>query len=43
MAKYVEHEFVIERQNDNESVSFIPKDESNADYQAYLKSLKESK
>ena len=29
----------IKRYNDDESVSFIPADESNSDYQAYLRHL----
>jgi len=37
MTKYTEHELVIERENEDGSVSFIPKDEGNSDYQAYLK------
>jgi len=32
----------IKRTNEDGSVSFIPKDETNSDYQAYLKSLEES-
>ena len=40
---YIEHEFMIQRNNADGSVSFIPKDEANADYQAYLESLKETK
>jgi hypothetical protein len=32
----------IQRTNDDGSVSFIPKDLSNSDYQAYLKSLDEA-
>lgn len=36
MTQYTEHELFIERQNDDGSTSFIPKDEANADYQAYL-------
>ena len=36
MTKYIEHETSIERQNEDGSISFIPKDEINADYQAYL-------
>jgi hypothetical protein len=36
MTQYTEHELVIERENEDGSVSFIPKDETNADYQAYL-------
>jgi hypothetical protein len=33
---------VIKRTNPDDTVTFIPKDEANADYQAYLKSLEES-
>lgn len=36
MTQYIEHESTIERLNEDGSVSFIPKDESNADYQRYL-------
>jgi len=36
MTKYTEHELVIERENEDGSVSFIPKDETNSDYQRYL-------
>ena len=36
MTQYTEHELVIERQNEDGSISFIPKDEANSDYQAYL-------
>ena len=36
MTQYTEHESTIERVNEDGSVSFIPKDESNSDYQAYL-------
>jgi hypothetical protein len=36
MTKYTEHELVIERQNEDGSISFIPKDPANSDYQAYL-------
>ena len=36
MIKYTEHEFHIERENEDGTISFIPKDESNSDYQAYL-------
>jgi len=31
---------VVERYNDNGTTSFIPKNEANSDYQAYLESLK---
>lgn len=37
MAKYTEEEFMIKRENEDGSISFIPKDETNSDYQAYLK------
>ena len=33
---------LICRTNDDGSLSFIPKDEGNSDYQAYLKSLNEA-
>lgn len=36
MTQYIEHDLVIERQNEDGSISFIPKDEANSDYQAYL-------
>jgi len=36
MTKYTEHELVIERENKDGSVSFIPKDKTNSDYQRYL-------
>lgn len=36
MTKYIEHELNIERQNEDGSISFIPKDETNSDYQEYL-------
>jgi hypothetical protein len=36
MTQYTEHELVIERKNEDGSVSFIPKDEANSDYQRYL-------
>ncbi len=36
MTNYIEHDFVIERHNEDGSVSFIPKDEANSDYQRYL-------
>jgi hypothetical protein len=39
MTKYIENEFMIEHKNRDGSVSFIPKDESNSDYQAYLRWL----
>jgi hypothetical protein len=32
----------IERDNGNGSISFIPIDEANSDYQAYLKSLEDN-
>jgi len=34
---------LIKRINEDGSISFIPKDEGNSDYQAYLKSLEENK
>ena len=37
MTQYTEHELVIERKNEDGSVSFIPKDEANSDYQRYLR------
>ena len=37
---YKENEYgMIERTNEDGTVSFIPKDETNPDYQAYLASL----
>jgi hypothetical protein len=39
MTKYTETDDFIVRDNENESISYIPKDENNSDYQAYLKSL----
>jgi len=36
MINYTETDFAIVRENKDGSVSFIPKDNSNADYQAYL-------
>ncbi len=39
MTQYTEHELYIERQNEDESISFIPKDLANADYQRYLRWL----
>jgi hypothetical protein len=39
MAKYTVTDDFIVRDNENESISYIPKDESNSDYQAYLESL----
>jgi hypothetical protein len=36
MPQYTEHELVIERENQDGSVSFIPKDKTNSDYQAFL-------
>lgn len=45
MVKYTEEKtdfgITIVRENEDGSITFIPKDESNSDYQAYLKSLKE--
>jgi hypothetical protein len=40
MEKYTDQDFQIKRLNEDGSVSFIPKDEGNSDYQAYLASLK---
>ncbi len=38
--EYIElEENIIQRNNKNGSVSFIPKDPANSDYQQYLKSL----
>ena len=34
---------LITRTNEDGSISFIPKDEANSDYQAYLKYLAENK
>ena len=40
---YKENDFgMIERTNEDGTVSFIPKDSANSDYQAYLKSLDEA-
>ena len=36
MTQYLEHDLVIERQNEDGTVSFIPKDPANSDYQRYL-------
>ena len=36
MAKYTETDTFIICDNENESISYIPKNESNSDYQAYL-------
>jgi len=36
MTNYIENESTIQRQNDDGSISFIPKDLANSDYQAYL-------
>ena len=33
---------LIKRYNDNQTISFIPMDEANSEYQAYLKSLDEA-
>jgi hypothetical protein len=33
---YTEHETIIERLNEDGSISFIPKDLANSDYQRYL-------
>ena len=40
MIQYIENENgFIERTNENGTVSFIPKDPANSDYQAYLATL----
>jgi hypothetical protein len=39
MPKYTETDEFIICDNGNDSISYIPKDESNSDYQAYLESL----
>ena len=43
MVKYTEEKtdfgITIVRENEDGSITFIPKDESNSDYQAYLASL----
>lgn len=39
MTHYIEHDLTIERQNEDGSISFIPTDPANSDYQAYLLSL----
>ena len=36
MTKYTEQESNIERENEDGTVTFIPKDSGNSDYQAYL-------
>jgi hypothetical protein len=36
MTKYTEDEKFIIRENKDESISFIPKDKNNSDYQRYL-------
>ena len=33
---------LIKRMNEDGSISFIPKDEGNSDYQAYIKSLEDN-
>ena len=41
MAKYKKEKNLIILENENGSVSYIPIDPANSDYQAYLKSLDE--
>lgn len=41
MSTYIVHEFTIEEENDNGTISYIPKDLDNVDYQEYLASLNE--
>ena len=36
MKKYIKHDSVIERQNDDGSISFLPFDPANTDYREYL-------
>lgn len=36
MIKYTEEENFIVRDNGDDTISWIPKDETNSDYQAYL-------
>jgi hypothetical protein len=36
MEKYKVEQLFIQRFNDDGSISYIPKDEANSDYQAYL-------
>ena len=36
MTKYIEQEHCIEKNNEDGSVSFIPKNPANSDYQRYL-------
>ena len=36
MTKYVEQEYAIVCENEDGSISFIPKDPANSDYQRYL-------
>ena len=43
MTKYTEQEFIIKREKQDGSISFIPKDAANSDFQAWLKSLKPAK
>ncbi len=43
MEKYREEENFIVRTNDDGSESWIPKDEANSDYQAYLEHEAEAK
>ena len=39
MTRYREEENFIVRENEDKSESWIPKDEANSDYQAYLATL----
>lgn len=39
MIKYTETNEIVIRENDDGSISYIPEDPANSDYQAYLLSL----
>jgi hypothetical protein len=43
MTKYTEQESHIERENEDGTITFIPKDDCNSDYQAYLADEAETK
>ena len=44
MIKYsINENNMVERTNEDETVSFIPMDEANSDYEAYLASLEKPK
>ena len=42
MKKYTEEEKFIVLNNEDDSITYIPKDPANSDYQEYLKSLNEA-